>query len=125
MPNCYSFESFTLDLNRGCLLQDGREVKLRPKSFEMLRYLVERGGRLVGREELMQAIWPDTFVSEESLAQCLMEVRRALQDDSQRFVKTVPRRGYIFLTKVSEPPAGLRPPRAGRPTRGSRGGPGR
>ena len=116
MPNSYCFESFTLDLNRGCLLHEGREVKLRPKSFEMLRYLVERGGRLVGREELMQAIWPDTFVSEESLAQCLMEVRRALQDDSQRFVKTVPRRGYIFLTKVSEPavvataPAGRRRP---------------
>ncbi len=101
----YSFEGFTLDLTRGCLLREGQEVKLRPKSFELLRYLVERGGRLVGRTELMQAIWPDTFVSEESLAQCLMEVRRALQDDSQRIVKTVPRRGYIFLTKVSEPPA--------------------
>jgi len=99
----YSFGGFTLDLNRGCLLHEGREVKLRPKSFELLRYLVERGGRLVGRAELMQAIWPDTFVSEESLAQCLMEVRRALQDDSQRFVKTVPRRGYIFVTKVSAP----------------------
>ncbi len=99
----YCFGSFTLDLIRGCLLHEGREVKLRPKSFELLRYLVERGGRLVGRAELMQAIWPDTFVSEESLAQCLMEVRRALQDDSQRFVKTVPRRGYIFLTEVREP----------------------
>ncbi|MBI3697287.1 MAG: winged helix-turn-helix domain-containing protein [Acidobacteria bacterium] len=99
----YSFEGFTLDLMRGCLLHEGQEVKLRPKSFDLLRYLVERSGRLVGRAELMQAIWPDTFVGEESLAQCLMEVRRALQDDSQRFVKTVPRRGYIFLTPVSEP----------------------
>ena len=110
----YSFGDFTLDLNRGCLLREGQEVKLRPKSFELLRYLVERGGRLVGRVELMQAIWPDTFVSEESLAQCLMEVRRALQDDSQRFVKTVPRRGYIFVTEVSgqaplqTPAAGIR-----------------
>src|SRR5712692_10533321 len=114
----YSSEDFTLDLMRGCLLREGREVKLRPKSFELLRYLVERGGRLIGREELTQAIWPDTFVSDESLAQCLMEVRRALQDDSQRFVKTVPRRGYIFLTKVSEPApaeaarAGIRRPSA-------------
>src|SRR5215510_10301254 len=99
----YSFEAFTLDLTRGCLIHEGQEVKLRPKSFELLRYLVERSGRLVGRAELMQAIWPDTFVSEESLAQCLMEVRRALHDDSQRHIKTVHRRGYIFLTEVKEP----------------------
>jgi len=96
----YQFEGFTLDLIRGCLLYQGQEVKLRPKSFEVLRYLVENGGRLVGRAELMQAIWPDTFVSEESLAQCLMEVRRALQDDAQRLVKTVPRRGYILAAEV-------------------------
>src|SRR5712692_4487276 len=113
----YSSEDFTLDLTRGCLLREGQEVKLRPKSFELLRYLVERGGRLVGRSELMEAIWPDTFVSEESLAQCLMEVRRALQDDSQRIVKTVPRRGYIFLTKISEPPsAEASPSRLRRPS---------
>jgi DNA-binding winged helix-turn-helix (wHTH) protein/TolB-like protein/tetratricopeptide (TPR) repeat protein len=97
----YHFQGFTLDLTRGCLLHEGQEVKLRPKSFEVLRYLVERPGRLVGRAELMQAIWPDTFVSDESLAQCLMEVRRALQDDSQRLVKTVPRRGYIFQTELT------------------------
>ena len=97
----YHFEGFTLDLIRGCLLREGQEVKLRPKSFEVLRYLVERPGRLVGRAELMQALWPDTFVSDESLAQCLMDVRRALQDDSQRLVKTVPRRGYLFQGAVS------------------------
>jgi len=112
----FSFEGFTLDLVRGCLIHEGQEVKLRPKSFELLRYLVERSGRLVGRAELMQAIWPDTFVSEESLAQCLMEVRRALHDDSQRHIKTVHRRGYIFLTEVKEPasakpaPTGVRLP---------------
>ena len=110
LERSYRFEDFTLDLNRGCLLHQGQEVKLRPKSFELLKYLVERGGRLVGRTELMQAIWPDTFVSEESLAQCLMEVRRALRDDSQRLVKTVPRRGYIFATEVSDPAAVPAPP---------------
>ncbi len=101
----YRFEGFTLDLDRGCLLRDGQEVKLRPKSFELLKYLVPRSGRLVGRAELMQAIWPDTFVSDESLAQCLVEVRRALEDNSQRLVKTVPRRGYIFAPKLDEGPA--------------------
>jgi DNA-binding winged helix-turn-helix (wHTH) protein/TolB-like protein/Tfp pilus assembly protein PilF len=108
----YHFEGFTLDLIRGCLLREGQEVKLRPKSFEVLRYLVERSGRLVGRAELMQAIWPDTFVSEESLAQCLMDVRRALQDDSQRLIKTVPRRGYLFQAEVRTTPAARRTRRA-------------
>ena len=117
LKHSYCFAGYTLDLIRGCLLQEGQEVKLRPKSFELLRYLVERGGRLVGRAELMQAIWPDTFVSEESLAQCLMEVRRALKDDSQRLVKTVPRRGYIFITEVGGPAAPAPPAVIRRPNR--------
>jgi DNA-binding winged helix-turn-helix (wHTH) protein/TolB-like protein len=98
----YSFDDFTLDLDRGCLLRAGEEIKLRPKSFEVLKYLVERHGRLVSKNDLIQAIWPDSFVTDDSLVQCLVEVRRALGDDSQRFVKTVPRRGYIFDAALSE-----------------------
>ncbi|MCI0664159.1 MAG: winged helix-turn-helix domain-containing protein, partial [Acidobacteria bacterium] len=74
----YSFGDFTLDLDRGCLLRDGQEVKLRPKSFEVLKYLVERRGRLVSKSDLMLAVWPDAFVTDDSLVQCLVEVRRAL-----------------------------------------------
>jgi Tol biopolymer transport system component/DNA-binding winged helix-turn-helix (wHTH) protein len=98
----YSFDDFTLDLSRGCLLRDSRKVKLRNKSLEVLTYLVENRGRLIGKEELIGAVWPDSFVSDESVSQCLMEVRRALSDDSQRYVKTVPRRGYIFDVEVRE-----------------------
>ncbi len=98
----YSFDDFTLDLDRGCLLRAGEEAKLRPKSFDVLKYLVEHNGLLVSKNDLMQAVWPDTFVTDGSLVQCLIEVRRALGDDTQRYVKTVPRRGYIFEATVSE-----------------------
>ena len=80
----YVFDDFTLDLDRGCLWRAGQEIKLRHKSFEALRYLVERHGRLVGKAEMMQALWPDTFVTDDSLVQCLIEVRRALGGDGQR-----------------------------------------
>ena len=98
----YSFDSFTLDLATCCLLRDGQEVKLRPKSFEGLRFLVENSGRLVTKDELMQTLWPDSFVTENSLVKCLTDVRLALEDESQRYIKTVPRRGYIFIAQVSE-----------------------
>jgi DNA-binding winged helix-turn-helix (wHTH) protein/TolB-like protein len=98
----YSFDCFTLDLTRGCLLRDGQEVKLRPKSFEALKFLVENRGRLIGKEELILRLWPDSFVTDGSLTQCLRDVRLALGDDEQRYVKTVPRRGYIFATERAE-----------------------
>jgi TolB-like protein/DNA-binding winged helix-turn-helix (wHTH) protein/Tfp pilus assembly protein PilF len=95
-----SFGDFTLDLSRGWLLRGEEEVKLRPKSFEVLKHLIENSGRLVSKAELMQAVWPDSFVTDDSLVQCLIEVRRALGDGEQRLVKTVPRRGYIFDMEV-------------------------
>ncbi len=98
----YMFDDFTLDLDRGCLWRAGQEVKLRYKSFEALKYLIERRGRLVGKAELMQALWPDAFVTDDSLVQCLIEVRRALGDDAQRYVKTILRRGYLFDAPASE-----------------------
>ena len=98
----YSFEGFTLDLGRGCLLQGSEEVKLRPKSYEALRYLVENSGRLVSKDELMKALWPDSFVTENSLVKCLRDVRLALGDDEQHYIKTVPRRGYLFAAQVNE-----------------------
>lgn len=98
----YSFDDFTLDLDRGCLLRGGKEVKVRPKSFEVLKYLAEHHGRLVSKSDLIGAVWADAFVTDDSLVQCLIEVRRALGDESRRYVKTVPRRGYIFEAQVSE-----------------------
>jgi TolB-like protein/DNA-binding winged helix-turn-helix (wHTH) protein len=97
-----SFGEFTLDLTRGCLRRGNEEIKLRPKSFEALKYLVANHGRLVTKAELLDAVWPDAFVTENSLVQCLIEVRRALGDTRQEFIKTVPRRGYLFAAEVIE-----------------------
>jgi len=96
------FDGFTLDLTRGCLLRGNQEIKLRPKPFEALKYLVENSGRLISKTELIERIWPDTAVTDDSLVQCLIEVRRALNDDAQQVIKTVPRRGYIFDRPVSD-----------------------
>lgn len=95
-----SFGNFTLDLTRGCLFRGEEEIRLRPKSFEALRYLVENSGRLISKNELIVAVWPDTSVTDDSLVQCLIDVRRALGDDGHQIVKTVPRRGYIFEAEV-------------------------
>jgi TolB-like protein/DNA-binding winged helix-turn-helix (wHTH) protein/tetratricopeptide (TPR) repeat protein len=111
----YRFEGFTLDLARGCLYNESDQVKLRPKSFEALRYIVERSGRLVSKDELNSAVWPDLFVSDNSLAQCFLEIRRALQDDDQRIIKTVSRRGYIFNVPVERVLAHPLPGRAPGP----------
>ena len=98
----HSFDDYTLDLTRGCLLRGTEEVKLRPISFEALKYLIEHQGQLVSKADLIKAVWPDSFVTDDSLVQCLMEVRRALSDEAQQIIKTVPRRGYIFDREARE-----------------------
>jgi predicted ATPase/DNA-binding winged helix-turn-helix (wHTH) protein len=101
----YQFAEFTLDIARGCLLRAGAEIKLRPKVYETLKYLVEHPGQLIGKQELMQAVWPNAFVTDDSLVQCTLELRRALDDGRQQLLKTVPRRGYLFTAPVMQPPA--------------------
>ena len=107
---CYRFDQFTLDLGRGVLLgSKGEELALRPKSFLMLEYFVEHADRLIDRDELMHAVWPDVIVTDDSIAQCIGEIRRVLGGDSQRYLRTVQRRGYRFAgpvqrVTVTEPP---------------------
>ena len=103
----YHFGEFTLDLARGAVLKGAAEIKLRPKVYEALKYLVENPGRLIGKQELIQAVWPDSFVTDDSLVQCTVELRRALGDRDQQLLKTVPRRGYVFAAEVTRllPPA--------------------
>jgi predicted ATPase/DNA-binding winged helix-turn-helix (wHTH) protein len=106
-PRNYQFGEFTLDIVRGCVLKAGAEIKLRPKVYETLKYLVEHPGRLISKQELMQAVWPDAFVTDDSLVQCTLELRRALDDRSQQLLKTVPRRGYLFTAEVTQRPTKL------------------
>jgi predicted ATPase/DNA-binding winged helix-turn-helix (wHTH) protein len=100
-PTCYRFGEFILEPERASLVKAGREIKLRPKVFDALRYLVENRGRLVPKEELIQNLWPEAFVTDDSLVQCMVELRRGLDDRSQEILKTVPRRGYIFAATVT------------------------
>src|SRR5437588_5129614 len=97
-----SFSEFTLDLRRGCLLRAQEEIKLRPKSFEVLNYLVENSGRLISKDELIHAVWVEAAVTDDSLVQCLKDIRRALGDEAQQIIKTVHGRGYIFDAEVRE-----------------------
>jgi len=100
LETTYQFGEFTLDVAQGRVLRAGHAIKLRPKVYETLKYLVEHAGRLVGKQELMQAVWPDAFVTDDSLVQCTLELRRALDDRAQQLLKTVPRRGYLFTAEV-------------------------
>jgi len=103
-PPNYRFGEFLLDVGRGCLLRAGTEIKLRPKVYDALRYFVENPGRLIDKQELIQAVWPDAFVTDDSLVQCTVELRRALDDHGQKLLKTVPRRGYLFAASVTKCP---------------------
>jgi formylglycine-generating enzyme required for sulfatase activity/DNA-binding winged helix-turn-helix (wHTH) protein len=88
---------------QGALLRDGAEVKLRPKSFETLKYLVVNGGRLIHKTELMSVLWPESVsVSDDSVMQCIRDVRRALGEEGPQFIRTVPGRGYIFTGPTYE-----------------------
>lgn len=99
----YRFGEFTLDTQKCCLFRGAEQVKLRPKVYETLKYLVQNPGRLIAKPELMGAVWPDSFVTDDSLVQCTLELRRALRDHDQQLLKTVPRRGYIFSPLMIDP----------------------
>ena len=103
-PLVYQFGDFTLDVLRGTVFKGREEIKLRPKVYETLKYLVENPGRLIGKQELIQAVWPDSFVTDDSLVQVTLELRRALQDRSQLLLRTVPRRGSLFAANVAQVP---------------------
>ena len=104
MPESHDllFPPFRLDLGTERLWQGEDELVLRPKTFAVLRYLLEQAGRLVSKEELLNAIWPGTYVSDVVLKGCIRELRHALGDDTKapRFIETVHRRGYRFIAEV-------------------------
>jgi len=103
------FPPFRLDLVNQCLWRrsDGaaeQRIVLPPTAFAMLRYLVEHAGRLVKQDELLDALWPDTFVQPEVLKGHIREIRSVLCDDAKnaRFIETLPRRGYQFIASVTD-----------------------
>lgn len=113
----YSFDRFILDVERGALLKDGADIPLRPKCFGVLTYLIEHHGVLLTKDELLAAVWPDLVVTEDSLTQCLIQIRKALGDTKKEMIRTIPRRGFIFDVavtihapgEISEPTTARRP----------------
>jgi pimeloyl-ACP methyl ester carboxylesterase len=101
-----TFEEFELDPAAGRLRGRSGPVALTPKSLALLEYLAARSGRLITKQELLEAIWPGVFVADGALEVCVREIRRALEDDARapRFVETAHRRGYRFIAPVRRVP---------------------
>lgn len=113
----YRFGRSLLDLRRGILFVNGAERMLRPKSFALLQHLAERAGQVVGRDEIMEAVWPGTHVTEDSITQCIRDIRRALGDEDAHLLRTLPRRGYMLAVHdpAAAEPGRLPPLPTGRP----------
>jgi DNA-binding winged helix-turn-helix (wHTH) protein/tetratricopeptide (TPR) repeat protein len=101
-PPLFFFPPFRLDVGDEQLWRGVQAIELRPKTFAVLRYLVEHPGRLVTKEEVLNAVWPQTVVSEWVLKSCIRELREALGDEARtpRYIETVHRRGYRFIAAV-------------------------
>ena len=100
----YEFSGFRLDPGQRTLTRDGELVPLTPKGFETLLFLVQNSGRVLVKDELMKALWPESFVEEGNLTQNIFVLRRVLGDDQNGncFIQTIPRRGYKFVAAVRQ-----------------------
>lgn len=98
----YRFAGFELDEERAELRgPDGTPLRLRPKTFEMLRVFAAHPGRVLSKPRLMEAVWPNVHVGEDSLFQCVREIRAALGDEQRQMIKLVSGRGYLFMAEVA------------------------
>jgi tetratricopeptide (TPR) repeat protein/DNA-binding winged helix-turn-helix (wHTH) protein len=107
----YRLGDVEIDLSRACVKRNGREQYLRPQAFEVLLHLLENRNRVVTKEELIEAVWADTAVTDNALVQCVAEIRRALKDDPHhpRFIRTFSKAGYRFIGPVEERPLAVEP----------------
>src|SRR5918999_620138 len=98
----YSFDVFRVDARERLLFKGDREVPLTPKVFDTLLVLVENSSHVLTKKELMQQVWPDSFVEENNLAQNISILRKALGKgkEGEDYIQTVPRRGYRFVADV-------------------------
>ncbi|MEO8129193.1 MAG: winged helix-turn-helix domain-containing protein [Bryobacteraceae bacterium] len=102
---CYEFGPVRLDAAERLLLRDGQAVTVTPKAFDLLLALVDQPGHLLEREFLLKSVWPDTFVEDNNLADNISRLRKILgeAENGQKFIETIPRRGYRFLVEVRKP----------------------
>src|SRR6201994_1467249 len=103
MSDLYRFGQFVLDPRRRTLSRAGSPVSLTPKAFDVLTFLAQNPHRLVTKEELLQAVWGDTFVEEGNLTQYISHLRKALDESSEdgRLIVTIARKGYQFTADVA------------------------
>jgi DNA-binding winged helix-turn-helix (wHTH) protein/Tfp pilus assembly protein PilF/TolB-like protein len=105
------FAGFELDQERARLRgPDGEAIKLRPKSFDMLQLFATNAGRVLSKQDLADAIWPKIHVGDDSLFQCIREIRTALGDEQRQLIKLVSGRGYLFEAEVTVEPGGIGAP---------------
>lgn len=100
----FEFGPFRLDVGERRLLRAGQPIPLQPKVFDTLLYLLRRRGRLVRRNEILDSVWADTYVTGNALSRCIKEIRQALGDDAHRpqFLETVARSGYRFIANITD-----------------------
>ncbi|HTF65111.1 MAG TPA: winged helix-turn-helix domain-containing protein [Edaphobacter sp.] len=98
------FRTFRLDTANHLLWRNGDRVPIAPKGFDVLAYLVEHAGRVVTQDEMLEALWPETYVNPEVLRKYILEIRKALGDrpGNPEFIETVPKRGYRFIAPVMD-----------------------
>ena len=101
----YAFGPVVVDVARHVVARDGQPIAVAPKTFELLLVLVRSGGRALSRQELVSALWPDTFVEEANLSFQMSTLRRVLGTGGERWIETVPKVGYRFTPEVTRDPA--------------------
>lgn len=112
----FRFDVFELDTQRRTLRRTGADVELRPLAFDALTHLVCHAGHVVTKDELIAAVWPGLVVTDDSIARCISDIRRALGDGKQQIIKTVPRRGYTLAVPVDLDGPGFAKPEPAVPT---------
>src|SRR2546425_1681113 len=104
----YRFDDFNLDARNRRLSRKGQPLALNSKYFDVLLLLVSRAGQLVEKQRIFDEVWDGVFVSDAALTQCVKDIRKQLGDDASnpRYIKTVPKHGFIFIARVAENLAG-------------------
>src|ERR1700722_19383373 len=106
LKDFYQFGEYELKVRTRTVSYRGTSVPFEPKTFEVLLYLVANAGRVVSKEELLKAVWPDSFVEESNLTQHVFRLRKALRprEGGEPYIVTVPGQGYQFSAEVESPP---------------------
>ena len=108
MKRFYQFDGFRVDVSERLLFKENREISLTPKVFDTLLVLLENSSHVLTKKELMEQVWPDSFVEENNLAQNISILRKALGEgnEGEPYIQTIPKRGYRFVADVKTTGAG-------------------